>query len=161
MFTFSKEDYFLSPNKTLALRITKDKFPKDFPPTYTYGEVDFVLKDVFHISVFPIVELNAKYNLHIEEEKLLTDFYEFVGQNPVSVEFTDEYRYVESADRKSIVIRCVAPIINEFYELINKKYNFKILPPVPHVTIYILKDNFGIYLLDQEDLDHKTKIINF
>jgi hypothetical protein len=161
MFTFNKEDYFLSPNKTLALRITKDKFPKDFPLTYRYGETDFVLKDKFHISIFPVVEINAKYNADLNEERILADFYEFIEQNPISVAFTEEYRYVVENDLKSIVVRCQSINIVEFYNFINEKYALYIKAPVPHVTLYTLKEKVGIYLLDQEDLDNKTQIINF
>ncbi|MES2408677.1 MAG: hypothetical protein V4509_00070 [Patescibacteria group bacterium] len=155
---FNSEKCFFSQNKTLALRIEKTDLPREYPEKLSIKGIELVLKDIYHISLFPVNEINEKYELSLTEDDIREMLTEFLINNDIEVEFGDEYRYVEGNDRKSVVVMCKSSNISDFYDLVNKKFGLNILPPVPHTTIYTLPGKHGIYLLDQEDLDKKTKV---
>ncbi len=161
MFTFKPEKYFFSPNKTLALEVDKEILPQRFPNVFMINDIELVLKDSFHISIFPICELNQRYHTLFIEEEIGKIFFDFIKENPIEIGFSSEFRFVVEGDLKSVVIMCEHKNITDFYKLINQIYNLNIEMPVPHVTLYILKDKFGIYLLDRSDVQLKSKEIVF
>lgn len=116
----------------------------------------------FHVSLVSIGEIIKKNSITTPEfeESVIKDFCDFVGSQEINLErFSDEYRFVEEKERKSVVAMCIVSNLEKFYDLINAKYQLHLECPPTHVTLYTLQPNAGIFVTDSNELTGLTKII--
>ena len=55
---------------------------------------------------------------------------------------------------------CKISNLNEFFEILNRKYGLDIEYPPTHVTLYTLESKPGIFLTDASDIKNLTKPIS-
>ena len=123
---------------------------------------EFGRRTSFHISLVCMERMVRKYGLSIPDlgAKVVEDFREFVRSNDIRfLRYRDEFRMVAFDGRCSIVVMCDVSGIGAFFDLINKKYGLKLDAQPTHVTLYTLKNDLGIYLIDQDDIQKITKVI--
>lgn len=148
-------------DKSLTISLPVSNF--NLPNKIKLEENDLCLKSNFHITLVPIGKIIEKNNLKIENLSnfILKDFCDFISFNSIDlIEYSNEYRFVQEKDLRTIVVMCKVSNLDKFFKLINQKYNINIETPPTHVTLYTLYDKLGIFILDNDDLYLKTKIIN-
>ncbi len=136
-------------------------FP-DLPKTIEVEEETLLLKDEFHVSLVCSEKIKDKFNVEDSDfiEKLNKDFSEFETEHEIKLtRFRDEYKLVEEENKKAVVCMCDIENLNEFFDLINKKYNLAIPYPPTHATMYTLQPNVGIFLTNDEDIARLAKPI--
>lgn len=158
------KEYICNNNKyfyeyeTIALPVSFENLPQEIEAEgYT-----FILKSSFHVSLVCIGKIIEKHNITIPdfENSVIKDFCEFIQNNNVSLErYTNEFRFVQSGDKKSIIAMCEISNLDKFFELINKRYGANIEMPPTHATLYTLQPNVGIFVTNSEDLQKLTKMI--
>jgi len=122
----------------------------------------FLVKDEFHVSLLCMGKHAEKHQIEVNfQEEIINDFCEFVKDKPVALSaITDEWRLVLEDEKKSLVVMCEVNNLKDFIDLINEKYQLNFAQQPTHVTVYTSLLKRGIYLIDQDDLDTKTKIIS-
>jgi hypothetical protein len=150
--------YTISGTNTIALSV--EIF--NLPARINVENSDLVSKSTFHISLVCINEIIHKNKITDTnfKDSVVADFCNFVQENDVDlIKYTNEFRFVEQNDQKSIVAFCEVSNINKFFDILNEKYNLNLECPPMHVTIYLLEGKLGIFLTDTNDLNDFTKII--
>lgn len=119
-------------------------------------------KSHFHVSLISLGKIIEKYKIIRPDfiNEVVNYFCEFVKNNSIDfIRFRDEFRFVAHNERRSVIVMCEVSNLNEFYEIINKKYGFDIAMQPTHITIYTLQPDMGIFLVDDESINNLTKII--
>lgn len=120
------------------------------------------IRTSFHVSLVAIGIIIEKHKITIPDffEKVVSNFCEFVKDNPIKIDcFRDEYKFVSENEKRSVVVMCDILNINKFFDFINEKYNLQIEYPPTHVTLYTLQKDKGIFLTDSKDIKTMTKSI--
>lgn len=136
---------------------------KDLPQEIIFEENTLILRPEFHVSLVCIGEIIKKHNIVIPdfEDTIINDFCEFSQNNDVSIiSYTNEFKFVERDDRKAIITMCKVSNLNEFFDLINKKYLLNIEYSPTHITLYTPLSKLGIFLTDSNDIKNLTKPIS-
>ncbi len=143
---------------TIALPIIISRLPNHIEVN---GNI-FVRKTSFHISLVCIGRLIKRHNISISNfiEKVINDFCEFVKDNDVSfLRFRDEFRFVEENERKSIVVMCDISNLDNFFDVLNEKYNLTLPYQPTHVSLFTLQPDKAIFLTDASDVKTLTRVI--
>ncbi len=151
--------YTTSATQTISLPLSLDVLPNQV----SIENTDLLLKSKFHISLVPIQKIVEKYKINILDfdKSVLEDFCEYVNKNPVEFTgFLSEFRFVQQKELRTLVVMCEVANLDGFYNLINKKYNLAIETPRAHVTIYTSEPDQGIFLINSDDIEQMTKIVD-
>jgi hypothetical protein len=136
---------------------------KNLPDEIKVAEYTLYLPSPFHVSLVYIGKIVKKYNINEPdfENKIIADFCEFSKTNEIKIiNYTDEYKFVERDDKKTVVVMCEVSNLNKFFDLMNKKYGLNIKYQPTHITLYNkIKGEPGIYLMDMNDVKNFTKPI--
>jgi hypothetical protein len=135
---------------------------KDLPKEINVEGYKLLLRSSFHISLVCIGKITEKHNISIPDfEKLvIADFCEFAAEKDISlVKLRDEFSFVESGEKRSVVIFCDVSNLSDFFGIINRKYGLHLETQPTHVTLYTLQPDVGIFLTDFNDIDQLTKPI--
>jgi len=149
---------FVFGHETISLLVSL----KDIPSKITFEENTFLVNDFLHISLVCIGKIIEKYNIQIPDfkDEMIKDFCEFSYKNDVKlVSYTNDYKFAEKDDKKTIIVTCNVSNLDKFFELVNKKYELNIEYPPTHVTLYKLPGKLGIFLIDSNDIKNLTKPI--
>lgn len=150
---------FVFGHETISLLV----FLEDVPSEITFEGDTFLLNDFLHVSLVCIGKIIERYNINIPDfkDKIIQDFCEFSSENDIKlVSYTNEYKFVEKDDKKTIVVMCNVSNLSKFFELINKKYKLNIEYPPTHITLYKLPNKMGIFLIDSNDIENFTRPIS-
>lgn len=146
----------------IKLGIGMPVHPNNLPEQIEANGYTLVSKDSFHVSLVCIGKIIEEYKLEIPEfmEKVTSDFCMYVKDNPIEfLNYRDEFRFVKKDEKKSVIVMCDIKNIEGFFDLINSKYNLNLEHPPMHVTLFTMPTNTGIYVLNSNDINTKTKII--
>jgi hypothetical protein len=153
----NKYHYYL-PNSTIGLPISIKNLPEEIK---IQGNT-FYFPTAFHVSLIYIGKIIKKYNVLIQnfEDKVVEDFCKFSKENDIRVLEYGDFKFVERDGKKTIVVMCKVSNLDNFFDLINKKYGLNIKYPTTHVTLYnVKKGESGVYLMDEDDIKNFTKHI--
>lgn len=136
-----------------------------FPATVVWEGQTLLKKDVFHFTVLHVetacelIEKSEELQRSSTEEKITTFFNTFVAENPIKlISFQDDFRYAQKGERRTIVLRCIASNIPEFFAALNKKFNIKMPTQPMHVTLYTLQKNGGIHIPSNAVIKNLPKV---
>jgi hypothetical protein len=135
---------------------------EDLPREIIFEENTLVLRPEFHVSLVCIGEIIKKHNITIPgfEDIIINDFCEFSQNNNINITYTNEFKFAERDDLKAIITMCKISNLNNFFDLINKKYLLSIEYPPTHITLYTPLSKLGIFLTDSSDINNLTKPIS-
>lgn len=134
----------------------------DLPEKIEVEGHTLALRNDFHITLVAVGKVIEKHQVTIPDflEKIVADFCEFVQKNPVDLlRFRDEFRFVSQNERRTVVVMCDVVNIDQFFDLLNVRYNLKLQHPPTHVTLYTLQPDVGIFMTDSDDMTHLSKVI--
>jgi hypothetical protein len=149
---------FTFGHETISLLVSL----KNMPGEITFEGNSFLVNDFLHVSLVCVGKIIEKYNIQIPgfKNKIIKDFCEFSDKNDIGpVLYTEDFRFAEKDDKKTVIVMCKVPNLDKFFELINKKYELNIEYPPTHVTLYKLPGKLGIFLIDSNDIKNLTKSI--
>ncbi|MFZ1483910.1 MAG: hypothetical protein WAS36_02765 [Candidatus Saccharimonadales bacterium] len=116
-----------------------------------------------HISLIctkRLVPLLTLKNSNGVEQEFITAFLEFEAQQHITeYEVTNEFFVVEKDDRKSIVVKCNVPYLDELFQSLNDTFEQDFPKQVAHITLFA-RNNAGIGLISDEELARIAKPIN-
>ncbi|MCM2338854.1 MAG: hypothetical protein NDI62_00130 [Burkholderiales bacterium] len=150
---------FVFGHETISLLVSFNNLPNKI----NFEGNDLFLNDFLHVSLVCIGKIIEKHVVNISDfkDKIIKDFCEFSSNNEIGpVLYTNEFKFVEKEDKKTIVVMCNVPNLNKFFDLINEKYGLNIEYPPTHVTLYKLANKLGIFLTDLDDIKNLTKPIS-
>ncbi len=108
-----------------------------------------------HISLICIkrlVPLLNSQNREGTEQEFLKVFLDFESLNHLTeYELTNEFFVVEKDDRKSIVVKCNVPYLDELFQGLNDTFEQDFPKQVAHITLFA-RNNAGIGLISDEEL---------
>lgn len=143
--------------RTITLPISLDDLPKEI---HIKGHTLHVqVGEPLHVSLVYVGQLIEKYDVTIPDflDKVIDDFCDFIKTYDIDIaHYKDEYRFVRKNDKITVVVMCEVSNHNEFFDLINKKYQLNMKYPVPHVTLYTLDGETGTSLRDADDIKKYT-----
>jgi len=132
------------------------------PPIIQVKGYTLLARTHFHVSLVCIGQIAMKHNLTDPGlvEKIIADFETYTEHARIDfLGFRNEFRFVQEADMRSVIVMCDVSNLKEFFTLINTKYGVHLEYPPTHVTLYTLQLNVGIYVTDTADLATKTEAI--
>jgi len=150
---------FVFGHETISLLVSL----KDLPKEIVFEGNTLLVNDFLHVSLICIGKIIEKYNIQVTnfKDEIIKDFCEFSNENNIEpISYTNDFKFVEKEDKKTIVAMCKVPNLNKFFELINKKYKLNIEYPPTHVTLYKQPGKLGIFLTDTIDIKNLTKPIS-
>lgn len=121
-----------------------------------------LIKTSFHCSLVCIGKIMEKYRILRPDfiNEVVGDFCGFAQNKSVDfIRFSGEFRFASQNKRRSVIAMCEVSNLDEFYEIMNKKYGLKVALPPTHVTLYTLQPDLGIFLVNNEDIDNLTKAV--
>ena len=136
---------------------------KDLPEEINIEGYKLLLRSSFHVSLVCIGKIIEKHDVSVSnfENLVIADFCKFVAENDISlIRYRDEFRFVESGEKRSVVVFCDVFNLRGFFNIINKKYGLHLEVQPTHVTLYTLQPDVGIFLIDSNDIQQLTKSIN-
>ncbi len=142
----------------IALPVSIEALPEQI----TVAGVTLLRRTSFHVSLVCIGELMRKYNISIANlpAKVADDFCMFTKTNDISLtRYTDVFRFVESEERKTIVVMCEVTNLERFFDHINHKYELTLPYPPTHVTLFTLQQDKGRFLVDDDDISRLSRVI--
>jgi hypothetical protein len=153
------EGKFVFGHETISLLVSL----KDMPSEIVFRGNTFLINDFLHVSLVCVGKIIEKHNVQIPDfkDEIIKDFCEFSSKNNIEpILYSNDYKFVEKEDKKTIVVMCKVPSLDKFFELINKKYKLTIEYPPTHVTLYKLPGKLGIFLTDQNDIKNFAEPIS-
>lgn len=143
-----------------------------FPETIEWGGSGLVKRDNFHMTICCVnnperddcaAALGERYGIErsIAEGRVLSLFNSFTERQPVLlVSYPNDFRFVtdEWRGRKSIVIRCIARGIEEFFAELNRTLRISMPTQPVHVTLYTLEKNLGIHVPSKSVMESMEKV---
>lgn len=149
---------YIFGHETISLPVSFE----DLPATLEIENNQLLLKSTFHISLVPIGKLIKKFDIADAnfKDSVINDFCNFVKDNEISlIKYRNEFRFVTQNERKSIVLMAEVSNLRKFFEALNKKYTLNAEVPPTHVTLYTLQPDVGIFIVDSQDLNQLTRMI--
>jgi ribonuclease BN (tRNA processing enzyme) len=159
------EKKFVCENKKYVLEWENISLPaslKDLPPEIEVEGHRLLLKSVFHASLICIGKIIEKYNVLIPdfENIVIKDFCDFTKNHDISITgYRNEFRFVTQDEKRSVIIMVNVSNLDNFFALLNRKYDLKVEVQPAHVTLYTLQPDIGIYLTSSGDMEKLTKVI--
>lgn len=120
------------------------------------------LKTEFHVSLVCVGKIMEKHKVSRPDfiNEIARDFCEFVKNKNVDFAgFSGEFRFAARNEKRTVIAMCEVSNLNEFFDVMNKKYGLKVESPPAHVTLYTLQPNLGIFLVNNEDINNLTKTV--
>lgn len=128
------------------------------------------------LKLSPQVEINntkyyAKKSLHVSlvclsayqddlQKKIYQFAKKFVKNNPVNISnISQNFHLVTEGRLQSIIVSVKMIGLKSLISAINRKFNIRIIYPPTHITIYTLKNQFGIALDTPDRFKQLTKSI--
>ncbi len=121
-----------------------------------------LLKTSFHVSLVCIGHIAERYKVLRPDfiNEIVNDFCSFVQDKSIDfIRYRNEFRLAAQDEKRSVVVMCDVSNLDEFYELINKKYGPMVKAPPTHITLYTLQPDIGIFLTNADDVNNLTKVI--
>lgn len=143
-----------------------------FPETIEWGGNVLTKRDNFHMTICCVnnperddcaVALAERRGIErsVAEDRVLRLFNSFVARQPIDlVSYSDDFRFAvdERRGRKSVVIRCVARGVEEFFIELNRDLGIDMPIQPVHVTLYTLEKNLGIHIPNGAAMEHTGKV---
>lgn len=136
-----------------------------FPPTVAWDGQTLTKKDSFHFTVLHVETActlmleRRKLNRVEAEEKVTSFFNEFVKKYPITlVSFEDDFRFAQRDEKRTIVLRCVASNLNEFFAQLNRTLGIDMPTQPTHVTLYTLQKNVGIHIPTNQVMESLPRV---
>ena len=118
-------------------------------------------KSTFHVSLVCVKNILALYNKENLEQHIIEKFCNYVSNNEIAfLKFSNEFRFAQFEERKTLIIRCEVSNLAKFFELLSKELGIQMPLPPTHVTLFTLQPDAGIGLNSYEELEVKSKIID-
>lgn len=115
-------------------------------PKIKIGTETFFSKREFHVSLLCIEDL-----LKFDQKRV----FKFALKFPVKLrEITKTYRLVTRGNRQSIIVRVHLRGLKKLILEVNKHFGYNFVYPPTHITLFTLKDQYGI-AVDSTDAYHK------
>ena len=116
-----------------------------FPRQVNWHGVQLLKKSEFHVTL-----LHAKSHAglsNISNQELASFFTTFVSKWPIALlSFTDDFRYVEEGEKKTLLVRCIVSHIEELFAALNRAFGTHLPVQPAHVTLYSLETTVGIHV---------------
>ncbi|MCD8494980.1 MAG: hypothetical protein LRY41_01415 [Candidatus Pacebacteria bacterium] len=115
-------------------------------------------KSKFHVSLVCVKNIES-----VQEgigDRIIELFCNFAQKHPFSFQgYTGVFRYVvdKSGERRSLVAMCKLSNLDVFFDHVNRELGLSIPYQPTHVTLYTLKQDQGIGLNSQEDIQKMTE----
>lgn len=122
----------------------------------TVDDVLLVRRTSFHVTLVAAGHIARRHGLRTAEfvPELLEQFRLYVEETPITFfRFRDEFRLVREADCQSVVIMCDVVNLGAFFARVGEHYGIRFEYPPTHVTLYTRRQDEGIFLTCQEELD--------
>lgn len=143
-----------------------------FPETIEWEGNVLTKKDNFHMTICCVNNserddcaiARAKHlglEPSVAEKKALESFNAFVERQLIELlSYPDDFRFVidKRRGRKSIVIRCNARGVEEFFAALNRALGISMPTQSVHVTLYTLEKNLGIHIPNGAAMEHTGKV---
>jgi hypothetical protein len=146
-------------NGTIALPVIFNALPKSL----MINDCLMYLVGSFHISLVCLNEIIKKNKVSTYDFKnlVINDFCEYTKNNDVSsTNNYGEFRIVSEVNRKSLILMVEVTGLNDFFKIINDKYNLRIESQPTHVTLYASQPDSGIFITNSDDINSKTLVID-
>jgi hypothetical protein len=102
------------------------------------GTKIFFSKNGYHVSLLRLEDLSET-----DQKKVL----EFAQQYTVKIKkITNIYRLVIQENQQSIIVRVQIQGLKKLIKAVNKQFGYHFVYPPAHITLFTLKDQFGIAL---------------
>lgn len=143
---------------TISLPIIID----DLPDKLQINKESLSLKSSFHVSLVCIGKIIEKNKIFLDnfENKIINDFCEFTKNTNIQIIKYTDFRLATDKERRSLIVMCEVSNLNNFFNLINKKYSLNIETQPTHLTLYTLQPDLGIFLTNTQDIKNMTKLID-
>lgn len=151
-------DKFVFGHDTISLPVSFENIPNEI----VFERDTFLINNFLHVSLVCIGKIIEKYSVEIPDfkDEIIKNFCEFSSKNEIGpVSYTNDFKFGEKEDKKTIVVMCKVPNLNKFFDFMNKKYKLEVEYPPTHVTLYKLANKLGIFLIDLNDIKNLTKPI--
>jgi hypothetical protein len=120
-------------------------------PKVNIGDDVFYAKKSFHISLLCLEKFSEN-----EQIKIL----KFAQKYPINLgQVSTTTRMVTKDDQKSIIVRVRMTGLRKMIKEINQNFGYKFENPPTHITLYTLKNQFGIPINLTEDLRNLSQAI--
>lgn len=94
------------------------------------------------------------------KQEFVKAFLEFESNyNMTEYQLTNEFFVVETDDRKTVVVKCVVPYLEELFQRLSTKLSYDFPVQIPHITLYA-RNNTGIGLISNEELARIAKPVD-
>src|SRR3989344_8677913 len=118
----SKYELMAVDNEVIYLLVSFNNLPEEI----MVKGITLYLPSPFHVSLVYIGKIIERYNISIPDflNKIVEDFCNFTKTNNIEVtNYKDEYKFVTRDNiKKTVVVMCEVSNLNNFFDLINKKY---------------------------------------
>lgn len=118
----------------------------------TVGSETFFSKNGYHISLLCLEDYSES------EQK---DICEFARKYPIKLKkITNIYRLVTKDNQQSIIVRAHLSGLKKLISAVNKHFGHTFVYPPTHITLFTLKDQFGIGVNSNSEYQQCTQQIN-
>ncbi len=136
--------YYIHEKGYAGLHLPVEWFA-DLPATITIDEVEFRLKDEFHVTIINargvanIIAENAGAQPEAIEQEIRAILEEYLAHNPMQfICFRDDVRLAIKNDRKSLAIRCEISNLEPFFITLQNNFKQEIKLQPAHVSLYTM-----------------------
>ena len=136
------------------------KLEKELPIEIEIENTKLYLKSSFHVSLLCTKNIFDKYPEKELENKIITSFCNFISNKNISlVKILNEFRFANSGERKTLIVRCEISYLNEFFKELSQEINMDIPLQPTHITLYTLQPDIGIGLNSFRELEEKSIVV--
>ena len=137
----------------IALPITV----KNIPASIVVSGTTLLLKSSFHVSLVCIKDITDAISVVGLEEQILKSFCTFISKKEISFTcHTNKFCFIQSDDRKSVVVMCEVSYLGEFFQVLSKELGVVIPPQPTHITLYTFQKDEGIGISSEEQMNIKS-----
>lgn len=137
---------------------------KNMPPSVTVNDQKLVMKNEFHITTVAanrIANLIGPNNADMVEAEIVELFKRFIARNGISsFSLLKDFRFLTKDIRRTVVVMCVVPGGDKFFELLSQEYKTQIPVQPFHITIYSLKKDVGASISSDKELKEITTSVD-
>lgn len=114
-------------------------------------------KAEFHITLLHVQK--AAELAHRSREEIVSLFNAFVEGHPIRlVSFTNDLRYTEEDEKKTILVRCTVANLDGLFASLNSAFRISMPTQPAHVTIYSLDPFVGIHVNSDEKMESLERV---
>lgn len=116
------------------------------------GTETFFSKNGYHVSLLCLEEFSKP-----DQKEILN----FAQEYPVKLKkITKMYRLVTQADQQSIIVRVHLRGLKRLISAVNKCFDYNFIYPPTHITLFTLKDQYGIAINSIDEYRQLTRQIS-